>query len=120
METTLTVKSRKPITKGRVLSHLFIWVLIFFTVFPIYIVIESSLNTTGLLSTNSFLPHGISLANFKLLFHDPAVPFSRWMLNSFLLAILNSIISDSKPVDKFIKHQKYVLADNQTIKKTAF
>ncbi len=91
--TTSAKKARKPITKGRVLSHLFIWVLILFTIFPIYIVIESSLNTTGLLSTNSFLPHGISFANYKLLFHDPAVPFSRWMLNSFILATLNAVVS---------------------------
>jgi arabinogalactan oligomer/maltooligosaccharide transport system permease protein len=91
--TTFVKKTRKPITKGRVLSHLFIWVLILFTIFPIYIVIESSLNTTGLLSTNSFLPHGISFANYKLLFHDPAVPFSRWMLNSFILATLNAVVS---------------------------
>ena len=91
--TTFVKKTRKPITKGRVLSHLFIWVLILFTIFPIYIVIESSLNTTGLLSTNSFLPHGISFANYKLLFHDPAVPFSRWMLNSFIRATLNAVVS---------------------------
>ena len=91
--TTFVKKTRKPITKGRVLSHLFIWMLILFTIFPIYIVIESSLNTTGLLSTNSFLPHGISFANYKLLFHDPAVPFSRWMLNSFILATLNAVVS---------------------------
>jgi arabinogalactan oligomer / maltooligosaccharide transport system permease protein len=93
MKTQSTRKPRKPLTKGRIFSHLFVWVLIFFTVFPIYIVIESSFNTTGLLSTNSFIPHGISLSNFRILFHDPAVPFSHWMLNSFILATANSIIS---------------------------
>ena len=84
---------RLKISKGSIFSHAFIWVFILFTLFPIYVVIESSFNNGGALSTNSFVPSGWSWVNYKALFHDAAVPFGRWMFNSFVLASANAVIS---------------------------
>jgi arabinogalactan oligomer/maltooligosaccharide transport system permease protein len=93
MATTAVKKNKGRISKAHLLSHAYIWVLIVFILFPIYVVIESSFNPTGLLSSSSFIPKQFSWANYKLLFTDPAVPFPRWILNSLLLATGNSIIA---------------------------
>ena len=85
MSTLKPTVTKKRINKGNILSHAFVWVFILFTLFPIYIVIESSFNNGGALSTNSLIPSGWSWINFKTLFHDPSVPFMRWMFNSCLL-----------------------------------
>jgi len=93
MSTLKPTAPKKRINKGNILSHAFVWVFILFTIFPIYIVIESSFNNGGALSTNSLIPSGWSWINFKTLFHDPSVPFMRWMFNSFVLASANALIS---------------------------
>ena len=73
--------------------HILIWALIFFALFPIYVVITSSLNNSGGLSTSSLIPSKISFDNYKSLFNDPSIPFGRWILNSIILAGLNAAIS---------------------------
>ena len=73
--------------------HIFIWGLIFFALFPIYVVITSSLNNSGGLSTASLIPRNISFDNYKVLFTDDQIPFMRWILNSVVLAGLNAVIS---------------------------
>lgn len=79
--------------KSKILSHGFIWILIIFTIFPIYVVIESSFNPTGSLASSSFWPSSFSLKNYKLLFNDPAVPFTAWLGNSALIATANALLS---------------------------
>jgi arabinogalactan oligomer/maltooligosaccharide transport system permease protein len=74
-------------------SHLFIWVLIIFTLFPIYVVVTSSFNPTGSLATSSLIPKIWSLDNYKVLFNNPAVPYLTWVKNSVLLAVANAFIS---------------------------
>jgi len=75
-------------------KHLFLWVLVIFTLFPIYIVIESSLNNTGSLATGTLVPHHVSLDNFKLLMHNTgSVPYFKWMTNSIILATANALVS---------------------------
>ena len=65
-----------------------------FTLFPIYIVIESSLTDTGSLATGTLVPPHPTWANFALLFHnDGSIPYFRWMGNTLILAIANAIIS---------------------------
>ena len=87
--TTITT-ARRPKHIG---SHIFIWVLILFTLFPIYVVITSSFNNTGSLATSELIPKSWSLDNYKLLFNNPAVPYLTWVKNSILLAVSNAIIS---------------------------
>jgi arabinogalactan oligomer / maltooligosaccharide transport system permease protein len=73
--------------------HILAWALIVFTLFPIFVVVTSSLSTSGGLATTSLIPTDISLDNFRLLFQDSNVPFTRWVSNSLILATLNSIFS---------------------------
>ncbi len=66
---------------------------VLFALFPIYMVIISSLNPTGSLQVTSFIPTEISLVNYTQLFTDPTIPFMRWMLNSLYIAGVVSIVS---------------------------
>ena len=74
-------------------SHLFIWVLILFTLFPIYVVVTSSFSPTGSLATSSLIPQIWSFDNYKVLFNNPAVPYLTWVKNSIVLAVANAAIS---------------------------
>jgi len=75
-------------------KHIFLWVLVIFTLFPIYIVIESSLTDTGSLATGTLLPPHPTLANFSLLFKNSgSIPYFRWMTNTVILASVNAIVS---------------------------
>ncbi|MEI8066815.1 MAG: sugar ABC transporter permease [Actinomycetes bacterium] len=73
--------------------HVYIWVLIVFTLFPIYVVIESSFNSTGSLASSSLIPSNLSWVNYKALFNNPAVPYTTWIRNSLIIATANAIIS---------------------------
>jgi arabinogalactan oligomer/maltooligosaccharide transport system permease protein len=66
---------------------------VLFALFPIYMVIISSLNPSGSLQVTSFIPNEISFINYTQLFTDPTIPFMRWMLNSLYIAGLVSILS---------------------------
>jgi arabinogalactan oligomer/maltooligosaccharide transport system permease protein len=72
--------------------HIFAWVMIGFTLFPIYVVITSSLSSSGAI-TQSLVPAEISWVNYERLFNDETVPFTTWMVNSLTLAIANSVLS---------------------------
>lgn len=64
-----------------------------FSLFPLYLVIISSLNPSGSLNLTSFIPREISFANFTLLFHDPRIPYLTWMRNSLIIAGAVAILS---------------------------
>ena len=66
---------------------------VLFALFPIYMVIVSSLNPSGSLQVTSFIPTEITFVNYTQLFTDPTIPFMRWMLNSLYIAGLVSILS---------------------------
>ena len=72
-------------------SHVFIWVLILFTLFPIYVVITSSFNPTGSLATSELWPKLWSLDNYKVLFTLESVPYLTWVKNSMIIASINVI-----------------------------
>jgi arabinogalactan oligomer/maltooligosaccharide transport system permease protein len=72
--------------------HLFMWLMIAFTLFPVYVVISSSLSSSGAI-TQSLVPSEITWFNYERLFNDDTVPFLTWMANSFTLAIANSVLS---------------------------
>lgn len=73
-------------------SHAFAWFMIAFSIFPIYVVITSSLSTSGALS-QSIIPTEINWINYERLFTDDQVPFLTWMGNSLLLAGVNAVLS---------------------------
>ncbi|MEI6649514.1 MAG: sugar ABC transporter permease [Actinomycetes bacterium] len=74
-------------------KHVYIWILIVFTLFPIYVVIESSFNPTGSLASSSLIPSRFSWVNYKALFNNPAVPYGSWIRNSVMIASANALIS---------------------------
>jgi arabinogalactan oligomer/maltooligosaccharide transport system permease protein len=61
-------------------------VMCVFSLFPLYLVVLSSLNTTGSLQLTSFLPAEVSLENFRLLFNDSRIPYLTWVKNSLIIA----------------------------------
>jgi arabinogalactan oligomer/maltooligosaccharide transport system permease protein len=83
-------QARTPSTAWR---HIFAWVLIVFAIFPIIVVVSSSLSKTGALSTGSLWPTDVSVSNYVMLFTNPTIPFGRWMLNTILIAAVNAVIS---------------------------
>ena len=93
MATQAVKRHKGRISKGHLIAHSYIWVIILFVLFPIYVVIESSFNPTGLLNSGSFIPTQFSWANYHLLLTDPHVPFLRWIFNSILLATGNAVIA---------------------------
>jgi arabinogalactan oligomer/maltooligosaccharide transport system permease protein len=64
-----------------------------FALFPIYLVVISSINPTGSLQVNSFIPTSGSLTNFSRLFNDPAIPYLTWMKNSLVIAGTVAVLS---------------------------
>jgi arabinogalactan oligomer / maltooligosaccharide transport system permease protein len=87
---SLTIKkSRQP---SNLFRHAFAWLMIAFSIFPIYVVITSSLSSSGALS-QSIIPTEINWANYERLFTDPDVPFMTWMMNSLILAGATAILS---------------------------
>ncbi len=64
-----------------------------FALFPLYLVIISSINPTGSLQITSFIPREISFNNFEKLFNDPTIPYLTWMKNSLVIAGTVAILS---------------------------
>lgn len=73
--------------------HAVAWLLILFTVFPIYVVIVSSISTTGGLVTNSLFPKNVGWGNFTMLFNNPSIPFTAWIRNTLIAASVTSVVS---------------------------
>jgi arabinogalactan oligomer/maltooligosaccharide transport system permease protein len=57
-----------------------------FALFPLYLVVISSFNSSGSLQLSSFLPREISFANYDKLFNDPTIPYLTWVKNSLYIA----------------------------------
>jgi arabinogalactan oligomer/maltooligosaccharide transport system permease protein len=83
-------KGRTPSTLWR---HAFALVLVVFSLFPIFVVISSSLSKAGALATGSIFPKTVSFKNYLLLFQSPTIPFGKWMLNTIFLSGVNAVIS---------------------------
>jgi len=64
-----------------------------FSLFPLYLVVISSFNSTGSLRLDSFIPREISFANYKLLFNDPTIPYMIWVKNSLVVAGATAVLS---------------------------
>lgn len=74
--------------------HAYVWVLILFSIFPIYVVVVSSFDPSGGLASSSLLPTRFSIDNYALLFsNSESIPFMTWLWNSVMVATANSVIS---------------------------
>ncbi len=73
--------------------HVLIISVCLFSLFPLYLVVISSFNSTGSLRLDSFVPREISFANYKLLFTDPTIPYMIWVKNSLVVAGATAVLS---------------------------
>lgn len=82
-----------PLKSGHLWRHVYAWLLILFSIFPIYVVIQSSFDPTGSLASSSLWPSRFSWKNYQTLFTLESVPYLTWVKNSVILASANALIS---------------------------
>ena len=85
------MKRRNLLSSGW--RHLYAWILILFSLFPIYVVVVSSFDPAGGLATSSLIPKRLSFDNYLALFKGPSIPYGQWMLNSIYISAINAVIS---------------------------
>jgi arabinogalactan oligomer/maltooligosaccharide transport system permease protein len=85
------MKRRKLLSSGW--RHAYAWILILFSLFPIYVVVVSSFDPAGGLATSSLIPKRLSFDNYLVLFKDSSIPYGQWMLNSIYISAINAVIS---------------------------
>lgn len=78
--------------KTNLWRHALAWVLILFTLFPIYVVLATSVDPSGSIASN-LRPVVFSLSNYEKLFQDPNIPYVTWLRNSLIIASLNAVFS---------------------------
>ena len=83
----------KKLGRNDLWRHVLAISLVLFTAFPIYVVLVTSFDPTGGISTNSLLPVKFSLDNYALLFTDPTVPYWAWIKNSLVIATATAVTS---------------------------
>jgi arabinogalactan oligomer/maltooligosaccharide transport system permease protein len=79
--------------KGNLWRHALAISVALFSLFPLYLVIISSLNPSGSLNLTSFIPNEVSFKNYEVLFNDPRIPYLAWMKNSLIIAGAVAILS---------------------------
>ncbi|MFP4017538.1 MAG: maltose ABC transporter permease MalG [Halanaerobiales bacterium] len=83
---------RKPTILSSVISHLIIWLIIVFALFPLVWILSASLNPTNTLVGQSLIPEHLSLENYRKLLSSPQHPFPIWMWNSIKIASITSVL----------------------------
>jgi arabinogalactan oligomer/maltooligosaccharide transport system permease protein len=73
--------------------HVVVISVCLFSLFPLYLVVISSFNSSGSLRLDSFIPREISFANYKMLFTDPTIPYMTWVKNSLVIAGATAVLS---------------------------
>ena len=68
-------------------------VMCLFALFPLYLVVITSFNSTGSLRVTSFFPTDISWTNYQVLFNDPRIPYLTWIKNSLIISGVVAIVS---------------------------
>lgn len=67
--------------------------LIIFSIFPILWMISASLNPTGSLATQKFIPDNPGLGNYRTLLTSGQFPFWTWFGNSIKISVIVSVVS---------------------------
>ena len=73
--------------------HALVIAVCLFSLFPLYLVVISSFNSTGSLRLDSFIPREISFSNYSMLFNDPTIPYLTWVKNSLIIAGATAVLS---------------------------
>lgn len=68
-------------------------ILIVFSIFPVLWMISASINPTGSLATQTFIPKNAGFENYTRLLRSTEFPFWRWFGNSIKIASITSILS---------------------------
>lgn len=68
-------------------------VAIAYALFPAIWIISASLNPTGSLANQKFIPENASLENFGELLNDPLHPFLLWLWNSIKISSIVSVLA---------------------------
>lgn len=84
---------KTKVGKSDAWKHILAISLVLFTAFPIYVVLVTSFDPTGGISSSSLLPVRFSFDNYILLFTDSRVPYMSWMINSLIIASATAITS---------------------------
>lgn len=63
------------------------------TIFPIYWILVAAFDPVGSLATQKVIPDQISLDNFRRLFTDPDVPYTRWFVNSAEVSVITTVLA---------------------------
>ena len=94
VEKQKTSSTKRIIRKGLpgFLRLLLALVTIAFSLLPIVWVFSASLNPSGSLATQQLIPDNAGWGNYRELFTNPLLPFPRWVLNSFKIASITSIL----------------------------
>ena len=88
------MKTKKKTFLTDAWRHSYVWLLIVFSIFPIYVVLVSSFDPSGGLASSTLIPRRFTWDNYALLFENTdAIPFISWLRNSVVLATANSVIS---------------------------
>ena len=83
----------KKLGRNDLWRHVLAISLVLFTAFPIYVVLVTSFDPTGGISSSSLLPVKFSFDNYTLLFTDPTVPYWAWIKNSLIIAAATAVTS---------------------------
>ena len=77
---------------ANIIVYVILSVMVLIWIFPIVWLVLQSFNTVDRVSSHLF-PEGFTFKHYQTLFTDPNVPYGRWMINTFIIAVLSCIIS---------------------------
>lgn len=87
----LTFKERRNISYA--IRYVIAAVLIVFAFVPVVWVISASLNPSGSLTSPEIIPRNPGIGNYTGLFHNQYYPFTTWIVNSFKIAGISTLLS---------------------------
>jgi arabinogalactan oligomer/maltooligosaccharide transport system permease protein len=94
--------------------------LIIFSVFPILWVISASLNPTGSLATQRFIPPNLGWGNYRTLLTSGEFPFWTWLGNSIKIASITSVLSLAITTIAAYAFSRFRFRGRQTMLKAIF
>jgi len=87
-------KMKDKRTSTIVMHNVLIGILAFIWLIPIVWLLCSSFSAYSGINTSTFFPEKWSIANYVKLFHpDSVAQFPQWFLNTFIVAVINCVIS---------------------------
>lgn len=73
--------------------HVVLLVAVFFALFPVVWVVSAAFNPVDSLATARLIPREVTIDNFTELFTNPLTPFGAWILNTWKIALIASVLN---------------------------